>query len=120
MPRAKRGVKARRRRNRIRQLAKGYRGGRSKLWKAMFQTVMHALRFATRDRKVRKREFRSLWIVRINAASRELGVSYSKLVAGLKKANIALDRKILADLAISDPNAFKQVVAQATGIAAAA
>ena len=120
MPRAKRGVKARRRRNRIRKLAKGYRGGRSKLWKAMFQTVMHALRFATRDRKVRKREFRSLWIVRIYAAARELGVTYSKLVAGLKKTNIAIDRKILADLAISDPNAFKAVVVQATGITPAA
>lgn len=114
MPRAKRGVKARRRRNRIRNLAKGYRQGRSKLWKAMYQTVMHALRFATRDRKVRKREFRALWIVRINAAARELGVSYSRLIAGLKRQGIELDRKILAELAISDPGAFKQVVQAAT------
>ena len=114
MPRAKRGVKARRRRNRIRQLAKGYRGGRSKLWKAMFQTVMHALRFATRDRKVRKRDFRRLWIVRINAASRELGVSYSKLIAGLIRKKVAIDRKILADIAISDPHAFKRIVETAT------
>src|SRR5438309_1910147 len=114
MPRAKRGVKARRRRNRIRQLAKGYRGGRSKLWKAMFQTVMHALRFATRDRKVRKRTFRELWIVRINAAARELGVSYSKLMGALHKKDIQLDRKILADIAISDPGAFKQIVTAAT------
>lgn len=114
MPRAKRGTKARSRRNRIRKLAKGYRGGRSKLWKAMFQTVMHALRFATRDRKVKKREFRALWIVRINAAARELGISYSKLIAALLRKGIALDRKILAELAISDPNAFKQVVATAT------
>src|SRR4051812_289931 len=111
MPRAKRGTKARSRRNRIRKLAKGYRGGRSKLWKAMFQTVMHALRFSTRDRKVKKREFRALWIVRINAAARELGISYSRLVAALSRKGIALDRKILAELAISDPNAFKQVVA---------
>src|SRR5437870_7245354 len=103
MPRAKRGFKARRRRNRIRDFAKGYRGGRSKLWKAMFQTVMHAWRFATRDRKVRKRDFRRLWIIRINAAARELGVSYSRLFGALAKKNIQLDRKILADLAVSDP-----------------
>src|SRR5437870_2745093 len=114
MPRAKRGTKARSRRNRIRKLAKGYRGGRSKLWKATFQTVMHALRFATRDRKLKKRDFRRLWIIRINAAARDLGVSYSKLIAALARKNIALDRKILADLAMSDPNAFKQVVTSAT------
>ncbi|HZU81388.1 MAG TPA: 50S ribosomal protein L20 [Polyangiaceae bacterium] len=114
MPRAKRGVKARRRRNRIRQHAKGYRGGRSKLFKAMHQTVMHAWRFATRDRKRKKRDFRALWIVRINAAARELGVSYSKLIGALARKNVALDRKILADLAISDPAAFKQVVNTAT------
>ena len=114
MPRARRGVKARRRRNRIKKLARGYRGGRSKLWKAMHQTVMHALRFATRDRKVRKRDFRALWIIRINAASRQLGVSYSKLIAALARKGIALDRKILADLAISDPQAFSTVVKTAT------
>ena len=114
MPRAKRGFKARRRRNRIRRFAKGYRGGRSKLWKAMHQTVMHAWRFATRDRRRRKRDFRRLWIVRINAAARELGVTYSKLIAALLRKNIRLDRKVLADLAISDPVAFKQVVAAAT------
>ena len=114
MPRAKRGVKARRRRNRIRELAKGYRGGRSKLWKAMAQTVMHALRFATRDRKTRKRDFRRLWIIRINAAVRELGLSYSKLMAGLMKKGIALDRKILADLATTDPATFKAVAQTAT------
>lgn len=114
MPRAKRGVKARRRRNRIKKLASGFRGGRSKLWKATHQAVMHALRFATRDRRVRKRDFRSLWIVRINAAARTLGVSYSKLIAGLSRKGIALDRKILADLAISDPQAFSQIVKTAT------
>lgn len=119
MPRAKRGVKARRRRNRIKKLAQGYRGGRSKLWKAMAQTVMHALRFATRDRKVKKRDFRRLWIVRINAAVRPLGLNYSRFVAGLAKAGIALDRKILAELAISDPAAFQKVVQTATGAAAA-
>jgi large subunit ribosomal protein L20 len=114
MPRVRRGFKARRRRNRIRQAAKGFRGGRSKLWKAMIDAVHHAWRHATRDRKVRKREFRQLWIVRINAAARGAGVSYSKLIGGMKRAGIELDRKILADLAISDPKAFSKVVATAT------
>jgi large subunit ribosomal protein L20 len=113
MARAKRGFKARRRRNRIRQAAKGYRGGRSKLWKAMVDTVHHAWRFATAHRRKRKRDFRALWIVRINAAARLNGISYSKLQGALKKANIGLDRKILADLAISDPAAFTKVVEQA-------
>jgi large subunit ribosomal protein L20 len=114
MPRVKRGFKARRRRNRIRQAAKGFRGGRSKLWKAMVDAVHHAWRYATRDRRRRKRDFRQLWIVRINAAARTAGVSYSKLVGGLKRHDIELDRKILADLAISDPKAFQQVVTAAT------
>jgi large subunit ribosomal protein L20 len=113
MARAKRGFKARRRRNRIRQAAKGYRGGRSKLWKAMVDTVHHAWRFATAHRRKRKRDFRALWIIRINAAARLNGISYSKLQGALKKANIGLDRKILADLAISDPAAFTKVVDQA-------
>src|SRR5512144_2066366 len=113
MARAKRGFKARRRRNRIRQAAKGYRGGRSKLWKAMVDTVHHAWRFATQHRRKRKRDFRALWIVRINAAARMNGISYSKLVGALKRANIELDRKILADLAISDPAAFTKVVERA-------
>ncbi len=113
MARAKRGTKARSRRNRIRQHAKGFRGGRSKLWKSMVDAVHHAWRFATQHRRKRKRDFRELWIVRINAAARPLGISYSKLVGGLKRKNIAIDRKILADLAISDPNAFQKIVAQA-------
>jgi large subunit ribosomal protein L20 len=113
MARAKRGFKARRRRNRIRQHAKGYRGGRSKLWKAMVDTVHHAWRFATQHRRKRKRDFRALWVVRINAAARMNGVSYSKLIGAMKKANIELDRKILADLAISDPAAFTKIVQQA-------
>lgn len=113
MARAKRGFKARRRRNRIRQHAKGYRGGRSKLWKAMVDTVRHAWRFATWHRRKRKRDFRALWIIRINAAARLQGVSYSKLMGGLKRANIEIDRKILADLAISDPAAFNKIVEQA-------
>ncbi len=114
MPRVKRGFKARRRRNRVRQYAKGFRGGRSKLWKAMIDAVHHAWRYATWHRRQRKRDFRQLWIVRINAAARTNGISYSKLIGGLKKHDIELDRKILADLAISDPKAFQQVVAAAT------
>jgi large subunit ribosomal protein L20 len=110
MARAKRGFKARRRRNRIRQHAKGFRGGRSKLWKAMIDAVHHAWRYATWHRRKRKRDFRELWVVRINAAARLNGVSYSRLMGGLKKANIELDRKILADLAISDPGAFSKIV----------
>jgi large subunit ribosomal protein L20 len=114
MARAKRGFKARRRRNRIRQHAKGFRGGRSKLWKAMVDAVHHAWRYATWHRRQRKRDFRRLWVVRINAAARQNGVSYSKLIGALKKANIELDRKILAELAISDPAAFTKIVTQAT------
>ena len=110
MPRAKGGYKTRNRRNRIRKAAKGFRGGRSKLWKATVEAVHHKWRYAFVHRRKRKGDFRSLWIVRINAASRELWLSYSKLIAGLAKANVAIDRKILADLAISDPNAFKKIV----------
>lgn len=110
MPRAKGGYKSRRRRNRIRQHAKGFRGGRSKLWKAAIEAVHRSWRYAWFHRRKRKSDFRGLWIARINAASRELGVSYSRLIAGLGKAGVKLDRKILSDLAISDPNAFKKVV----------
>jgi large subunit ribosomal protein L20 len=113
MARAKRGFKARRRRNRVRAHAKGFRGGRGKLWKAMIDAVHHAWRYATWHRRKRKRDFRQLWVVRINAAARTNGVSYSKLMGGLKKANIAIDRKILADLAISDPAAFTKIVQSA-------
>lgn len=113
MARAKRGFKARRRRNRIKQWAQGYRGGRSTLWKSMVETVRHAWRFATWHRRQRKRDFRKLWIIRINAAARTLGTTYSKLINGLTQNNIKVDRKILADLAISDPVAFKSVVQQA-------
>ncbi len=117
MARAKRGFKARRRRNRIRQHAKGFRGGRSKLWKSMVDAVRHAWRYATWHRRKRKRDFRELWIVRINAAARLSGISYSKLMGALKRANIELDRKVLADLAISDPAAFNQIVEQAQAAA---
>lgn len=110
MPRAKGGYKSSRRRNRIRKHAKGFRGGRSKLWKAAVEAVHRKWRYAWFHRRKRKSDFRGLWIVRINAAARELGLSYSRLIAALAKANIGIDRKILSDLALSDPNAFKKVV----------
>jgi large subunit ribosomal protein L20 len=110
MPRAKGGYKSTRRRNRIRRHAKGFRGGRSKLWKAAVEAVHRKWRYAWFHRRKRKSDFRGLWITRINAAARDLGISYSRLVAALDKADIGLDRKILSDLALSDPNAFKKVV----------
>ena len=108
--RIKRGFKARRRRKKVLQLAKGYRGGRSKLFRTASNAVDKALMYAYRDRKARKRDFRRLWIARINAAARMNDVSYSKFMHGLKLAQIDLDRKVLADLAISDPAAFSQIV----------
>ena len=110
MPRAKGGYKSRHRRNRIRKHAKGFRGGRSKLWKAAVVAVHRKWRYAWFHRRKRKSDFRGLWIARINAAAREIGISYSKLIAALAKAKIGIDRKILSDLALSDPNAFKKVV----------
>jgi large subunit ribosomal protein L20 len=110
MPRAKRGFKARRRRNRILKLAEGYYGTRHRLFRTATETVDRALAYAFRDRKVKKRDFRHLWIARINAGARMEGVSYSRLMGALKKANVNLDRKILADLALNDPPAFKAVV----------
>jgi large subunit ribosomal protein L20 len=110
MPRAKGGYKTKQRHNRIRKAAKGFRGGRSKLWKAAVEAVHRKWRYAFFHRRKRKGDFRALWIARINAAAREVGISYSKLIAGMDKANIVIDRKILADLAISDPNAFKKIV----------
>ena len=110
MPRAKGGYKSTRRRNRIRKHAKGFRGGRSKLWKAAVEAVHRKWRYAWFHRRKRKGDFRRLWIARINAAAREIGISYSKLIAALAKAKIGIDRKILSDLALSDPNAFKKVV----------
>jgi len=110
MPRVKRGFKARRRRNKVLKLAKGYRGARSKLFRSATEAVDRALNYAYRDRKVKKRDFRALWIARINAASRENGLSYSRLIHGLKLADVALDRKIMADLAVNDPSGFAVVV----------
>ncbi len=107
--RVKKGFKARRRRNRVLKLAKGFRGRRKNCYKRANQAVQRALDYASRDRARRKREFRSLWIVRINAAARTVGLSYSKLIAGLAKAKVGLDRKILADLAVADPAGFGAV-----------
>ena len=107
--RVKKGVKARRRRNRILKLAKGYRGRRKNCYRRANQAVERALDYASRDRARRKRDFRSLWIVRINAAARTVGLSYSKLIAGLARAKVALDRKVLADMAIADPAGFSAV-----------
>ena len=109
MPRVKRGFKARRRRNKVLKLAKGYRGARSKLFRSATEAVDRALNYAYRDRRVKKRDFRALWIARINAASRENGLSYSKLIHGLKQAEVALDRKIMADLAVNDPAGFTAI-----------
>ncbi len=113
MARVKRGFKARRRRNKVLKLAKGYRGARSKLFRSATEAVDRALNYAFRDRRVKKRDFRSLWIVRINAASRINGLSYSKFIFGLKKADIQIDRKVLADIAVTDPNGFAQIAALA-------
>ena len=115
MPRVRRGFKARRRRNKVLKMAKGYVGGRRKLYRTAVETVDRSLSFAYRDRKVRKRSFRRLWIVRINAAAREHGLSYSRFINGLKKADVALDRKVLADLAVTDPAGFAAVAQMAKG-----
>ena len=106
MPRVKRGTKGRQRHKKLLKLAKGNVGGRRKGYRQARSTVEKGLTYAYRDRKVRKRDFRALWIVRINAAARTHGVTYSRLMAGLKKAGVDLDRKVLADLAVRDPAAF--------------
>jgi large subunit ribosomal protein L20 len=111
MPRAKRGFKARRRRNRILKAASGFRGKRSSCHAIANEAVQHAWQHMYRSRKVRKREFRGLWIQRINAAARTLGHSYSKLMGKLTSTGVALNRKMLAEIAISDPVAFKAIVA---------
>ncbi len=113
MSRVKRGFKARQRRKKILKAAKGYRGGQSKLFKTAAISVNRARMFAYRDRRARKRDFRRLWIIRINAAARENGLSYSKLMGGLRKAGIDLDRKMLAEMAVNDPSAFSQVASMA-------
>ncbi|HEY9763338.1 MAG TPA: 50S ribosomal protein L20 [Trichocoleus sp.] len=110
MARVKRGNVARKRRNKILKLAKGFRGSHSKLFRTANQQVMKALRSAYRDRRRRKRDFRRLWITRINAAARQEGLSYSRLIGQLKKANIEINRKMLAQMAIFDPQGFSKVV----------
>ena len=110
MARVKRGFAARHRRKKILKAAKGYVGGRRRLYKSAKETVMRARNYAYRDRRVRKRQFRGLWIARINAAVRAHGISYSKFIGGMKKANINLNRKILAHLAYEDSQAFDAVV----------
>lgn len=104
------GAARRRAKKRLFKRAKGFRGGRGKLLRTVKETVLRADVFATRDRRARKREFRKLWIIRINAACRMRGLRYSQFISGLKKANIILDRKMLADVAVSDPTAFDKIV----------
>ncbi|MCL6262112.1 MULTISPECIES: 50S ribosomal protein L20 [Craterilacuibacter] len=110
MPRVKRGVTARARHKKILALAKGYRGRRKNVYRVAKQAVMKAGQYAYRDRRQKKRQFRRLWIARINAAARECGLSYSKFMNGLKKAAIEIDRKVLSDMAIFDKPAFAQIV----------
>jgi large subunit ribosomal protein L20 len=110
MPRVKRGVTARARHKKIIALAKGYRGRRKNVFRIAKQAVMRAGQYAYRDRRTKKRVFRQLWIARINAASRGLGLTYSKFMAGLKTASIEIDRKVLADMAVHDPVAFGIIV----------
>ncbi|MDA8084273.1 MAG: 50S ribosomal protein L20 [Nitrospiraceae bacterium] len=109
MPRAKGGIKTRQRHKKILDRAKGYYGGKGRLFKAASETVDKGLQYAYRDRKAKKREFRALWITRISAAVRSMGLNYSQFMNGLKKAEIGLDRKALADLAYSDPTAFSSI-----------
>ena len=113
MSRIKRGVVAKARHKKVLKQAKGYRGARSRLYKVAKQAVDKAGQYAYRDRRQRKRQFRSLWIVRINAAARENGISYSRFISGLNKASIELDRKVLSDLAVHDKAAFMALAEQA-------
>src|SRR3989338_996567 len=110
MPRATRTPATRKRKKKFLKRAKGFWGGRHRLYRTARETVQRALAFATRDRKKKKRTFRSLWIVRINAACRKNGISYSQLISGLRRAKVSLNRPMLADLAVKDAAAFKQIV----------
>ena len=118
MPRVKRGVAANRRRQRILREAKGYRGARNHLLKTAREAVEKGWKYAYRDRKQRKRQFRALWIARINAAAREHGLSYSRFMNGLKQAEVVVDRKLLAELAVADPKAFGELAELAKSQAA--
>jgi large subunit ribosomal protein L20 len=112
MPRVKRGVTARARHKKVYKQAKGFRGRRKNVYRVAKQAVMKAGQYAYRDRRQKKRQFRALWIARINAAVRELGMTYSSFMAGLKRANIDIDRKVLADLAVADKPAFDKIAGQ--------
>ena len=112
MPRVKRGTVARARHKKVLKQAKGFRGRRKNVYRVAKQAVMKAGQYAYRDRRTKKREFRALWITRINAAVRELGMTYSTFMAGLKRANIDIDRKVLADLAVADKAAFAKIASQ--------
>ena len=114
MSRVKRGFKARRRRKKVLKAAKGFRGGHSKQYRTAENAVMRAGMYEYRDRRVRKRDFRKLWIVRINAAARSHGLAYSRLMGALNKAGVVLDRKVLADMAINDPTGFARLAAMAS------
>lgn len=113
MPRAKSSVVSRKRHKKILKLAKGYRGAKSKLFRVANQQVMRSLTYAYRDRRVRKRDFRKLWITRINAAARSNGLSYNRFMNGLKQAGVDINRKMLADMAVNDSKAFGQMVEMA-------
>ncbi len=115
MSRIKRGVNARKRRNKVLKMAKGFFGARSRLLRTATEAVNKAMKYAFRDRRARKREFRQLWIARISAAASENNITYSRLIDGMKKANVELDRKIMAEIAVNDPQGFAQVVAIAKG-----
>ena len=114
MPRVKRGVTAHARHKKTLKLAKGYSGARSRVYRVAKQAVTKAGQYAFRDRRVKKRDFRSLWIVRINAAARQNGITYSRLISAMRNSDIILNRKVLADLAVRDPKAFAEVVNKAT------
>jgi large subunit ribosomal protein L20 len=113
MPRVKRGVTKRRRHKKILKLAKGFRGTKSKLWRPANEAVLHALSYAYRHRRKKKGDFRRLWIARINAAARTNGMSYSRMMNGLRRAGVEVNRKVLADLAVRDASAFEQLVSKA-------
>lgn len=110
MPRAKGGPKTRQRRNRVLKQAKGFRGAKSRLIRQATEAVKRGMRYATRHRKLRKREFRNLWVVRLSAAAKEQGTSYSRLIGQLVKANVAINRKMLSEVAIHNPKAFQKIV----------
>jgi large subunit ribosomal protein L20 len=110
MARVKRGVHARKQRRTVLDRARGFRGARSRRYRVANESVLHAMRYEYRDRRKRKGDFRKLWITRINAAARQEGMSYSRFISGLRKAEVEVDRKVLADLAVRDPQAFAQLV----------